>query len=640
MQQCAQDLCGAPSDNPTFTLTDDTLETVLDRLDLTAANEQFDSEIEAGLRAHFTSLYERNQEEFQLFNNYSNDPQDQIEPAQLDRYFDRFLFDNSILQIDQSISSTDPARIQFNLETHPLVTESMRQPFQQFAGELSRELLLSEHYRDKAISSQIFTYDESLNILRSLVSDVEAELESLREGAKTANISMLEYEIQNATTTIRAQEEYSSRDDYSFRTIADSYKRLTRGLREFKVNEGIELSDTAPFRCSDNSNCRQFMGNLLSKENIGRIYTQDNSLIQKSREEFVSEELEICRRKWQLDNFNMQIDENMRELEVSTRQALRSFMARYFSEESAREVDDAFDDHLQYHFSNELTETYTNEPESFLRTHSIVEYFSPINTGAIAPDAIFERHFYDGNQLVNTELDRALNCRTREDSIFQGAVQVGGDMAIYRPRRGSRAFQRLPHNHNHNILNVSMFSQIFPERGRNIIAHELGHFLMKVLDKRDHSNTFGNVDISRSTKNGFERTRQCLLTNYPENIENRERFLGEDFADEISFQIYPIEEDLFSCSLLVFRDREEYVGLSMHNPTSGVHSSGLFRVLREAKIKRASIPSSCRVLTDKFYSDFNFDRCEIQEFCPNDDERTSHIRRCRSSRSSRRNGGR
>ncbi|MCB0412768.1 MAG: hypothetical protein KDD50_00440 [Bdellovibrionales bacterium] len=126
------------------------------------------------------------------------------------------------------------------------------------------------------------------------------------------------------------------------------------------------------------------------------------------------------------------------------------------------------------------------------------------------------------------------------------------------------------------------------EGGLLVIAHEIGHSL-------DHAMREGK--LSKETMGKFKPINECLMRMHPEFkrvqrpkhvIQQKvfsSEFLGEDFADLISFHLYPNSVNLWCIN-------KSSAGLNLKGSKSDPHSTKFFRILHEATVKKR-FPPEC-----------------------------------------------
>ena len=164
-------------------------------------------------------------------------------------------------------------------------------------------------------------------------------------------------------------------------------------------------------------------------------------------------------------------------------------------------------------------------------------------------------------------------------------------------------------------IRVSPGSLADPERGEEIVAHEIAHAF---------SHAFKLRKLSRKSKRKYLGLRKCATSAYL-NKSNQKIFhplrhrgdgiyTEEDVADIIAWSSYPKGGSLSMCSALgTDKNFSNYTGLSMFNLSpEPMHSSRFLRVIMEAVYKDIPLPSSCKKFLHAHSNFYKVKKCSVE----------------------------
>lgn len=167
-----------------------------------------------------------------------------------------------------------------------------------------------------------------------------------------------------------------------------------------------------------------------------------------------------------------------------------------------------------------------------------------------------------------------------------------------------------------NII-VSEYSCSHFHHGEGVVAHEIGHAL---------AHQFKSGDLSSESKKKYIKLRQCANANYSfYNLDEIQAYgdgfpsdklrTEEDTADLISFSYLGKKgknDTLYSCALIdPSKDATRYADLEIDNIGTGdSHSSGFFRLMKEAVARDVKLSSACESVIKK-YKYYGLKKCEL-----------------------------
>ena len=166
-------------------------------------------------------------------------------------------------------------------------------------------------------------------------------------------------------------------------------------------------------------------------------------------------------------------------------------------------------------------------------------------------------------------------------------------------------------NNGKDVITVSPFSCEHESHGKNIISHELGHFISYLFDKEE---------VSEDSKSEFIRLRSCSKKTFEDSTlfssapfmffehEGDLQTTEEDTADLLTFMAYPATpgETPFTCSLLLPGDDGGY---SIEMNSDGVHSPDFIRPLNEAINKGIPLSAACDAALNDLAPEFKRMKC-------------------------------
>ena len=126
---------------------------------------------------------------------------------------------------------------------------------------------------------------------------------------------------------------------------------------------------------------------------------------------------------------------------------------------------------------------------------------------------------------------------------------------------------------------VSVESVLYPDIGRQILAHEMGHQI---------SAEFKRKNLSAESTQIYDRTRKCLADQHRFEEGPPDRFVEEDHADLISARAFPNSQVETWCMAQGGKHSFE-LNASKEDP----HSGFLFRLLHMHQIAFGSLPPTC-----------------------------------------------
>lgn len=163
------------------------------------------------------------------------------------------------------------------------------------------------------------------------------------------------------------------------------------------------------------------------------------------------------------------------------------------------------------------------------------------------------------------------------------------------------------------VIYISDYSCSHDMRGKQIVAHEIGHNINFLFSKL--------TSMSKESLKTYMDLRKCVSDNYLKSRKGNSYFelftkidnayTEEDMADTISNMAFPDNKDLFSCALL-YPDisNKGYVDPRLVPHRFGdPHSEGLFRVLMEMIQKGGQLPLSCQKAMENSSDVLGFNRC-------------------------------
>lgn len=176
-----------------------------------------------------------------------------------------------------------------------------------------------------------------------------------------------------------------------------------------------------------------------------------------------------------------------------------------------------------------------------------------------------------------------------------------------------------------NTLNISNFSCMFHEHGKQTLAHELGHTLSHWFNTHKPHDQPNNP--SAITYQEYMKLRECAskrrtINNAPK--PRRDRFLHdgdkwrteEDVADLIAYKVFPDDPTPAECFILrPSDDGSKYKGLKILYPPSknryitDTHSTPLLRAIMEAIHKRKKLSFACQKIVNMYSDRINFEPC-------------------------------
>lgn len=166
-----------------------------------------------------------------------------------------------------------------------------------------------------------------------------------------------------------------------------------------------------------------------------------------------------------------------------------------------------------------------------------------------------------------------------------------------------------------SFLKVSNHSCSQGDYGADLLPHELGHVFSDLVSKQL---------ISKETKKIYIQQRNCinsqsLIPQYKGQYRKwqpEDHFRSEeDMADYFSAQVANLnrkdkEEVIIRSCAFMKVENNSYSNISLENSNYDNHSSSALRILREAKYKGITFPSSCQQIIDKNKHLFEFKNCQ------------------------------
>lgn len=156
-------------------------------------------------------------------------------------------------------------------------------------------------------------------------------------------------------------------------------------------------------------------------------------------------------------------------------------------------------------------------------------------------------------------------------------------------------------------ITVSEFTCTHAERGRQTLAHEIGHAL---------SHAFKKVTLSETSLAKFLSMRSCVTQSHPSQgfpdvyrkHTGDNEFSEEDMADLLGYRFEPEGRPIACAYLFVNRRGTQYEDLSLSSETGG-YSAPYLRLLKEASFPGNSLPASCQTVKSS-NPQINFNSCQ------------------------------
>lgn len=432
------------------------------------------------------------------------------------------------------------------------------------------------------------TFSEVTNRLSELKNQYEFEY-----GA-----SFLPYEVQDTFDNLESYLNERGDDPYP----EDAY-RLVQGFVNLDFNLKSlrgEATKVRDYSCKSGP-CLDFSIKKLKDFDLKKVITD----FQKKNESFdASEVVSNCQDMLRARSYGSEkkIENFQKELPNIIKNYDERVLSR-FSSTTRTLINSKIKDNLDFIFPETKNKAMDFESELMNRMQAAEYGLPPLDRLEYLPDVVLVR-WLEMSKDYEGAYDPLLSVR---DLCMPGPYVTANDnfapAEIFNQGMGGLGYPR-----EKDAITISPFSCEHESHGKNIVSHEIGHFVSYLFNKEE---------VSAESKSEFMNLRSCskktfedssLFSSGPSMFFDHEGDLQtteEDTADLLTFMAYS-DDAPFTCSLLL---PGVDGGYSVEMNSDGVHSPEFIRVLNEAFNKDLPLSSACTEALKELVPEFKAVKC-------------------------------
>jgi hypothetical protein len=596
---CMIALCGAPSVNPSAWVTDTNFST-----NIPTALKSDVNKLDMLIKKVFEKSRKKSIEELDnLENVLSSSNIDQLDPNKFSPSFkddfDSLIFKSHLeINIDKAKSSDKRVVIKLN------IPEKSTDEFKKALLEYSisyKKYLLEDLSSDTARS--IYTNEELYDLAKNKLKSAFAILEKSKGNLNKDQYNFIISEFQ------KAQDQISKESPGEFKPN-DFFFTFDSAINIIPTSADIKVLQVEKPKCNS-SECQKayvgFLKNQNLRESIRKLKTvaQDpqvgNQYINRCKANIIATSMANTDHEKSRGLFERAKKDIISNVLPRFSEHSRKILSNYLTNElvfSSKKVIPVKDknsiiNEFKVNSQNYLKGSVENE-NNFLSfessTESAIRKIILINSNFPDVDSISDQNSPCNVEMATTVWDSFLPVKMTKQ-IF------GSD---------NQLVKSLP---NKDHVFISDFSCTHEHRGKQNVAHEIGHALNHV---------FAHIPLSGESLAKYKSLRNCVTENYINPQANQTLisqpgdsiYTEEDAADLFAFITYPTEKNLFACSLVKpSNDVSSYTELSFILNEGDSHSTAFTRVIMEAINKNIELPVSCHRAILKDTPKLRFKKC-------------------------------
>ncbi len=593
LNECVLSLCGLPSENDSAYLTD----------------SNFDEYVSPTIKKQLDTLSPKLNKAF-----------DKIQKNNLEKaktLEEKLLKENKLDLRPKEWSDSFKSKISFELfSPHITTVIDLKKPlYERVAVKINSNEELTPEFRKNLATfakdyERFIKYNSFEFQMRGLYSDDE-------------KIQIVVDKIANLRKTIGSHVEVFSKYDLEY--FKKNLDKIENDLKDnkqieipltFLVLDSIERSvvskdssienNILPPACSDNDSCKNIFQEHFSKENVTEwldSYKKNlkdpivkEQSLNRCKAQIVSElsdsSNEVLAEKLLLDTKSMMDQNVFSKFSAHSKNILKSYFSTRIKRKSKKST-------LLLTTQDPLKSTQQKVDKYLAEQSGIAESLKDQENSLTMAIALSK------NENLDPFFDESGPC-SEDLSLNAWDMYLARDKMSLLPADKLSWFDRLSSS---DHIYISPFSSQHENRGKSVVAHELGHAINHI---------FFTMKLSEKSARFYKSLRQCVTDNYVHFKQGTSMFSSpedgrtteEDMADIFAYMAYPSKDDLFMCSLIKpSRDNKSYSNLEFISETNDPHSASLYRLIMEAINKDIDLPISCQKAIEPMKNQLRFKKC-------------------------------
>lgn len=372
----------------------------------------------------------------------------------------------------------------------------------------------------------------------------------------------------------------------------DQIENHFKSIEDLGNKNGIDLVSRDLY-CQ--KQCQKSIKEFVSKANIDTIINNLTTSLESIDEK---DKIAECKASYISINQQNNLTKNFDKIWPAVKEGYKKNVLPRFSSHSRKVMDDYLDNGLHFYFENPTNESFPDLKEMLKEDKNKIKPQKKNNSNLLSD---LTADYYDSD--INLFWGDKSICEryvvpSRIWDSFLAKENIGPNLAAQRPF----------YNHRKDNISVSPFTCEHHREGSGILAHELGHAISHLMNKKD---------MSSSSLQDYRKIRSCASDQWdikgPSKYNDHpgdKQFTEEDSADILSYMAINDGQSLYACGFLGSDIMEsEYTSLDTEPWEGATHTPSLIRLMREMTYKKSKIPKSCDVLISRHQDKMGDKKC-------------------------------
>jgi len=595
-QRCAVDICGAPSKMNSPILSDANFDQYVQE----GAMSRF-VEVEPMLKEIIKTQFDKNDLFISAIKERLKGGKFDLDFTKWDKWnYEEYLwrFFDPYIEFESDKTKPIDERISFKIDLPSDASEIFKKGIENYAN---RKKYLIKNSFSAGVYGNLYTLDEAIKILNEkwqvFLNEYEKKIREKPDFMKDSVVKINELKFKI--------EKNDFKDLYKVGHFEGTLQSLQSQLT-YEVT-GVWPSSEDSSKCSEEI-CQKAIQQEIEKLDFNS-WVKELELKNKKRDQLTLENLSYCKSEFAMQALRDYDRSEFIKIFPLVKNLFLNNVFKKFSSHSKKAFKDYLDKSL-----NLSTKIKKGDVEKFIDKVKEDYKSSRDNTDqedySAYKDKKYVRKLFDYYDDFKNDIDPLKSVRScsdslsnivwdgfisKEDTTSSGLEGEGSDIDIEKD----------------NIL-VSMFSAINFNKGKGVLAHEMGHALSVVFLKNK---------LSNESYEEYMKIRECANSLYKIGRVEKKPIAHEhkgdvyrteeDTADLISYRAISGKDTFFECFILEpSSDGLSYVDAQLYNvDKNDPHSAPLLRVLQEAIHKKMNIPSTCQELIKQNNDKYRFTPC-------------------------------
>ena len=477
-------------------------------------------------------------------------------------YFANFFWKYITWDVDSSKPLNERSQLKINEST---VDRALLPGIREFAKEFNKNL-----YNDP-----IYAFESGVYDLEELKEKINLKAQKLA-GDISSHKLKVGFNANSFSAKIKKLEDQDE--------IIAEFKKLDQLAKD----NGLVLVASESY-CQDQ--CKKSINHFVKNMGIPTIIENLKSTLKNNDQK---DKIAECKANYISENHQNKLSKNFQKIWPEVKNAYHKNVLPRFSTHSQQMMKDYLENDIHFYFDNP---SYKEFPDLKEMGKELKSSPDKQNNAFLLGD--LTSNYFDHDINVFQSEIKICNAYSSPSLIWDSFMANENIMPM-------SPFQNPHYDTSKDNIAVSPFTCEHHREGSGILAHELGHAMSNLMNRKG---------MSEGSLKDYRTLRSCASKQWDVNANADhsyhpadKQFTEEDTADILSYLAVNDQKSLYACGFLDV-DANESSYINFDTEPWGSHSPGLIRLMREATYKKSSIPQTCSFLMSKHQDKLGDKKC-------------------------------